>query len=221
EQNKFHLLKDTIKIPGEADDYIEALSCINDFDKQTKEEIAKYFQPNSDSDSIVKAFSGSLSSDEISGDLGTILYLLYLSEETKLDNWNWTNLVNQIIRNIKVGSNTSSEQIEVALKMALVLCYKIEIQEAQQLSNDQNFKDGLFYLIKTQSENLTGLLVLMVSLFNSENNRSNNDNEVRQGQSAYKKILTNPGDEEFIENDLFNFLIDFKILKEFLKIQHG
>src|SRR5699024_9743679 len=53
EQNKFHLLKDTIKIPGEADDYIEALSCINDFDKQTKEEIAKYFQPNSDSDSIV------------------------------------------------------------------------------------------------------------------------------------------------------------------------
>lgn len=217
------LIEKNISIPGGATDYIKVLAYLNKLDENEKRNIAKYIQPNVNQDQIVTAYSSLLNSDELPYDLGGALYLESLNEENiEPSDWNWDDLVNQIKTKIQINVNTGIEKIEASLKMMLVLCYKFKIDSAIQLSKDQNFQHGLFYLINNQSdESELGILILSSILFNPNNQKTVNDNNVNRGLNTLTNVISSPEAKKFIEKDLLNYLIEIRLLKDFLEIQHG
>ena len=223
EQSLLHLLKDNLVLPGGADEYIKLLSLINNSETDFKKEITKYLQSNADQNEIVAAYSSLLKPDKISIDLGQALYLQSLAEEEMgVDEWDWNNLVSQIKSMIKVNSNHQPEQIEAALQIMLVLCFKFEDKNAIELSIDPNFKNGLFFLINNQNnESLLALITLSTILFNPSKEISVNDNNVNSGLNVLNKTLSKPGEKTFIKKDFINYLIEFQLLGDFLDIQQG
>jgi Cdc6-like AAA superfamily ATPase len=218
-----HLLKENLKIPGGANEYINFLSLFNELEVSNNRELAVHLKPNSQSNQIVQTYSNILNSDEIPHNLGEALYLQSFDEdEIGASEWSWDDLITQIKSMIKVNTNAHPEQVAAALKMMLVLCYKLNISGAIQLSEDSNFKNGLLFLIKNPNvENFLGLLVLCSILFNPNNEKTVNDNKVNQGLKTLNNILSNPSDKKFIKKGFFNFLIEFELLGNFLEVQHG
>jgi len=221
EKNKLHLLKDNLKIPGNASDYIIALNFISDLNKKTRDKVATYLKPNKDNEEVevVQAFTSSLSSNEITNDLGIVLYLMFQSQEINIAKWDWQGVVNQIKQVITVGSNSNTRKIENAIELMLVLSIKLENKHALKLTRINNFKDGLYYLINNSSEYSYGLLYLAVILLNPDNNASNNNQDVRKGRNIFTKILQSPNENEDILNGLLSYIIRLEVLEDFLQIQ--
>ena len=222
EKGHEQLLEDNFSIPGGAIEYIKVLTYLNKLAENEKAHLAKYIQPILEPDQIVNAYSSLLKSDELPNDLGEALYLQSFGEELiEASDWNWEALISQIKDIVKVNSKSRPDQIAASLKMIMVLSLKLNDNGALQLTDDQNFKDGLFYLIKTQDEDLWGLLILNSILFNPNNQKTINDNNINKGHSTLNNILSDPSGKKFINDDFLNVIIEYQLIDDFLNAQHG
>ncbi|MEX0720328.1 MAG: P-loop NTPase fold protein, partial [Balneolaceae bacterium] len=194
-QGKVTLLQENLTIPGGPKEYIEFLTYVNLLNADEKIEISKNLVPKYGEEQFVTGYTNLLNSEKLPDDLGASLYLLIQSENLiKAKDWNWGNLVNQIQDKIQVSTSARPDQIEAALKMILVLTFDLNKKGAIQLSKNQNFKNGLFFLIKSQKEeSIIGLLLLCSILFNPENQKSN-DNNVNKGFNTLTNVLEKPDD---------------------------
>jgi hypothetical protein len=224
EESALNLLSDNLELPNGPEEYISLLLLIINTDKGFKEEIVKHLNPSATQDQIVERYANLLKSEDISDGLGEAFYLHTLTEEGifKKDVWDWSELINQIRNQVKVNGATRTIQLKAALKMMPVLCFKYEDDGALSLSKDQNFHNGLFYLINNQNdEMITALLVINSVFFNPNNQKSVNDNNVNKGHNALTNILNKPDDKEFIQDYFLQNLIEFELFEEFFKVQHG
>lgn len=223
-QSGLHLLKENLELPNGAEEYITLMSLINNSEKGFKDEIVKHLKTSATQDQIVEKYSNLLQSEDIPDNLGETLYLQTLAENGifQKEDWDWSKLTDQISNLVKVNGSTRTDQIEAALKMMLVLRFKYEGRSSVNLSADQNFHNGLLFLINSQSDKrLLALLVLNSILFNPENQKNVNENNVNKGHNLLNNILSKPDDKDFIKEYFLNYIIEFHLLEEFFRVQKG